>query len=163
MDPYFRLLARFYEALVLLSLLRPVVGSHVVSQLNTFSLQDTRRRFLKNLAFLCDYNKGGDTTTAFAVESREDCYVFWVASNEGAKNKVTRFLGDILERVRNATGLPDQRDAIEKALVVTTQFANARIKKEARMLRNMAVQCRSFLEKMENQGKQVLDTRFEWD
>ncbi|KAF6814847.1 hypothetical protein CSOJ01_03858 [Colletotrichum sojae] len=145
MNPYFRLLARFYEALVLLALLRPVVGPHVMSHLNSFNLKDAQRRFLKNLAFLCDYNKGGDTTTAIAVEDREDCYVFWVATNEGVKDKVTQFLDNILERVKSAAGLTNERDAIEGALAVSAQFAQSRIKKEAAILRNAAIQCSSFL------------------
>lgn len=153
MDPYFRLLARFYEALVLLALLRPVVGPHVVSQLKRFNIKDTRRLFLKNLAFLCDYKKGGDTTTAIAVEDREDCYVFWVATNEGAKDKVIQFLGDILERVKSAAGLPNERDAVERALAVSAQFAHPRIKKEAGILRNAAIQCSSLLGEMGSQGK----------
>ncbi|KAF6832899.1 hypothetical protein CPLU01_05848 [Colletotrichum plurivorum] len=145
MDPYFRLLARFYEALVLLALLRPVIGPHVVSQLNKFNLKDAQRRFLKNLAFLCDYNKGGDTTTAIAMEDQEDCYVFWVATNEGVKEKVTQFLGDIVERVKSAAELPGEQDAVERALAVSAQFAHSRIKKEAAILRNAAIQCSSFL------------------
>ncbi|KAF6831253.1 hypothetical protein CMUS01_07412 [Colletotrichum musicola] len=158
MDPYFRLLARFYEALVLLALLRPVVGPHVVSQLDRSNLKDTRRFLLKNLAFLCDYDKGGDTTTAIAVEDREDCYVFWVATNEGFKDKVTQFLGDIIDRVKSAAGLPNERDAVERALAVSAQFAHSRIKKEAAILRNAAIRCSSFLGEAGNQGTDDLQS-----
>ena len=54
--------------------------------------QATRRRFLRNLSYICDFDKGGDTCTAFGLEDLETCYGFWVALNEG--NEKSYVLGN---------------------------------------------------------------------
>ncbi|UQC87193.1 uncharacterized protein CLUP02_12695 [Colletotrichum lupini] len=149
MEPYARLRYRLYEALLLLSIIRPIVGPHVVSQLGTYTTQDVQRRFFKNLAFLCDYRKGGRTATAIAVENRYDCYVFWVASNEGAGDKVVGFLEDVLKTLRVFCEPINELDraTAEVALVVRcTAFASDRLRQEARILRNSARKCRLSLE-----------------
>ncbi|KAK2005680.1 hypothetical protein LZ32DRAFT_671651 [Colletotrichum eremochloae] len=147
MDPYVRLLFRLYEALVLLSILRPVNGSHLVTQLSNYTIQDARRRFLRNLCFLCDYRKGGCSTTAIAVEERQDRYVFWVSSNEGPSHRVTRHLGDVLAHVQRFTSHIEDRATSEEALMaMCTAFASLRIKHLNRILRNAATKCRVSLE-----------------
>ncbi|OHF02101.1 hypothetical protein CORC01_02680 [Colletotrichum orchidophilum] len=144
MNPYLRLLFRLYEALVLLSIIRPVGGPHVVSQLGNYTLQDIRRRFFKNLAFLCDYKKGGSSTTAIGVEDSIDCYIFWVASNEGAGDRVVHFLKETLEKLQKFVERVDDRAAAEDGLVAwCTAFASERIKQEARILRNSATKCQN--------------------
>lgn len=145
MEPYTRLLFRLYEALSLLFIIRPIGGPHVVSQLGNYTTQDVRRRFLKNLAFLCDYKKGGSTATAIAVENCYDCYVFWVASNEGAGDKVVDFLKDVLNSLRmfcEPINELDRATAEEVLLVRCTAFASDRLRQEARILRNSARKCR---------------------
>ncbi|KAK1574183.1 uncharacterized protein LY79DRAFT_524315 [Colletotrichum navitas] len=152
MDPYARLLFRLYEALVLLSILRPVNGSHLITQLSSYTIQDARRRFLKNLCFLCDYKKGGDSTTAIAVEEREDCYVFWVSSNEGPGESVTRHLSDVLDHVQRFASHSEDRVTSEEALLVMcTAFASLRIRQLIRILRNAARRCRVSLEGAQNE------------
>ncbi|KAK7435078.1 hypothetical protein Landi51_13192 [Colletotrichum acutatum] len=154
MEPYTRLLFRLYEALSLLFIIRPIGGSHVVSQLGNYTTQDVRRRFLKNLAFLCDYRKGGSTATAIAVENRYDCYVFWVASNEGAGDKVVEFLEDVLKTLRmfcEPINELDRATTEEALLVRCTAFASGRLRQEARILRNSARRCRLSLEKSDEE------------
>ncbi|KAL2877444.1 hypothetical protein SGCOL_007185 [Colletotrichum sp. CLE4] len=147
MEPYARLLFRLYEALVLLSIIRPIGGAHVVSRLGNYTTQDVRRRFLKNLAFLCDYRKGGSTAAAIAVEDRSDCYVFWVALNEGAGDKVMDFLKDVLKRLRVFCERFDDRVTAEEALVARcTVFGATRLRQESRILRSSANKCRISLE-----------------
>ncbi|KXH52867.1 hypothetical protein CSAL01_12221 [Colletotrichum salicis] len=153
MEPYARLLFRLYEALILLSIIRPIGGPHVVSQLGNYTMQDVRQRFLKNMAFLCDYKKGGSTATAIAVEDRSDCYVFWVASNEGAGDKVVDFLKDVLKRLRMFCERFDDRVTAEEALVARcTVFAAARLRQEARILRNSTTKCRISLESSDEEA-----------
>ncbi|EFQ34197.1 uncharacterized protein GLRG_09341 [Colletotrichum graminicola M1.001] len=147
MDPYARLLFRLYEALVLLSILRPVNGSHLITQLSSYTIQDARRRFLKNLCFLCDYKKGGGSTTAIAVEEREDCHVFWVSSNEGPGGGITRHISDVLDHVQRFASHSEDRVTSEEALLVMcTAFASLRIRQLIRILRNAARKCRVSLE-----------------
>ncbi|KAF4773046.1 hypothetical protein HER10_EVM0001360 [Colletotrichum scovillei] len=149
MEPYARLRFRLYEALVLLSIIRPIGGPHIVSQLGTYTTQGVQRRFFKNLAFLCDYKKGGSTATAIAVEDCYDCYVFWVASNEGAGDKVVDFLEDVLKILRmfcESINDMDRATAEEALLVRCTALASDRLRQEARILRNSARKCRLSLE-----------------
>ncbi|KAK1638028.1 hypothetical protein BDP81DRAFT_392652 [Colletotrichum phormii] len=153
MEPYARLLFRLYEALILLNIIRPIGGPHVVSQLGNYTTQDVRRRFLKNLAFLCDYSKGGRTATAIAVEDRSDCYVFWAASNEGAGDKVVDFLKDVLKGLRMFCERFNDRVTAEEALVARcTVFTAARLRQEARILRNSATKCRISLESSDEEA-----------
>ncbi|KAF9870192.1 hypothetical protein CkaCkLH20_12278 [Colletotrichum karsti] len=157
LDPYVRLVYRFYEALILLSILLPVSGHHVVSSINNLSLQDARRRFLKNLCFICDYDKGGDSTTAIAVEERDDACIFWVSSNEGVRNNVTEFLRNILDELGNAIDQQnDQNVDRETFRVLTTEFASPRIRKEARILRNAAMRCIEHLNDMNAQAENLI-------
>ncbi|EXF73214.1 hypothetical protein CFIO01_05574 [Colletotrichum fioriniae PJ7] len=162
MEPYTRLLFRLYEALSLLFIIRPIGGPHVVSQLGNYTVQDVRRRFLKNLAFLCDYKKGGSTATAIAVENCYDCYVFWVASNEGAGDKVVDFLKDVLNSLRmfcEPINELDRATAEEVLLVRCTAFASDRLRQEARILRNSARKCRLSLE---NSDEEIDARLVEW-
>ncbi|KAK2054932.1 hypothetical protein LY76DRAFT_579087 [Colletotrichum caudatum] len=165
MDPYARLLFRLYEALVLLSILRPVNGSHLVTQLSNYTIQDARRRFLRNLCFLCDYRKGGCSTTSMAVEECQDCYVFWVSSNEGPSDEVTRHLGDVLAHVqRFSSGIEDRATSEEALMSMCTAFASSRIKHLNRILRNAAMKCRISLEgdqEVQNHGVMNWLRRFE--
>ncbi|KAJ0336539.1 hypothetical protein KNSL1_013250 [Colletotrichum chrysophilum] len=117
LDPYKRLLSRFYEVLVLLWILRPVNGPHIISRLGNYSLQDVRRRFLKNLCFICDYDKGGKTTTAMSVEDAADGHIFWVSSNEGTKANVVEFLNGVLKLLKHHNGHPDGHRAAERTLM----------------------------------------------
>ncbi|KXH30535.1 hypothetical protein CNYM01_02946 [Colletotrichum nymphaeae SA-01] len=149
MEPYARLRFRLYEALTLLFIIRPIGGPHVVSQLGNHTMQDLRRRFLKNLAFFCDYRKGGSTATAIAVENRYDCYVFWVASNEAAGDKVVGFLEAVLKTLRmfcESINDMDRVTAEEALLFRCTAFASDRLRQEARILRNSARKCHLSLE-----------------
>ncbi|KAF4834407.1 hypothetical protein CGCTS75_v003383 [Colletotrichum tropicale] len=142
LDPYKRLLSRFYEVLVLLWILRPVNGPHIISRLGNYSLQDVRRRFLKNLCFICDYDKGGKTTTAISVEDAADGHIFWVSSNEGTKANVVEFLNGVLKLLKHHNGHPDGRRAAERTLMNDClEFATRRLHKESRILQSAARRC----------------------
>ncbi|KAK2738931.1 hypothetical protein CKAH01_18723 [Colletotrichum kahawae] len=142
LDPYKRLLSRFYEVLVLLWILRPVNGPHIISRLGNYSLEDVRRRFLKNLCFICDYDKGGKTTTAISVQDTADGHIFWVSSNEGTKAHVVGFLSGVLKLLKNHNGHPDGRRAAERTLMTDClEFATRRLHKESRILQSAARRC----------------------
>ncbi|KAF0328621.1 hypothetical protein GQ607_004033 [Colletotrichum asianum] len=142
LDPYKRLLSRFYEALVLLWILRPVNGPHIISRLGNYSLQDVRRRFLRNLCFICDYDKGGKTTTAIGVEDTADGHIFWVSSNEGAKDRVVEFLNGVLKLLKHSNGHPEGRRVAERTLMADClEFARRRLHKESRILQSAARRC----------------------
>lgn len=70
-----RRLSRFYERLVLLYTLGSTRGEHsyaalsIEQSISQLPLEDVWRRFLNELAYMCDYDKGGDTVTAIGLES----------------------------------------------------------------------------------------------
>lgn len=97
-----KLLHRFYEPLVLLFALDRVQGDHLYSESDRLPLDDItdkelRRRFLNSLSYICDYQKGGDTTTAIGAAVSPLCY--HVASNKTPREKVKTFLEFIFSRL----------------------------------------------------------------
>ena len=103
LDPHKRLLSRFYEPLVLLHVLdrnsaQPI--SHCPSEDQatcSLQLRELRRNFLEQLAYICDFSKGGDTVTAIALEAHPSGVIYWVASNEGPCKRVILFLHETLD------------------------------------------------------------------
>ncbi|TVY82417.1 hypothetical protein LSUE1_G005846 [Lachnellula suecica] len=69
--------------------------------------QALRRPFLRHLAYLCDYEKGGDTTTAIALQQTPQNIVYWFASNKcpnkeaGMADKTKRFLEEVLGSLKS--------------------------------------------------------------
>jgi hypothetical protein len=81
-----KFLKRFYESLVILHVLGKNRGVHLKEdddELYEIDLTSTklRRAFVRNIAYLCDYQKGGDSMTAIALEQDSDEVVFWLAVN----------------------------------------------------------------------------------
>ncbi|POS77924.1 hypothetical protein DHEL01_v203691 [Diaporthe helianthi] len=146
-DPYERLLYRFFEAVYLLSLLGKIRGPHLSTVFDPASLISIRRRFLKNLAFLCDGLKGGDSTTSIAIEDRTDCYVFWVSSNKGPSDTTLKYLGLVLEDIKGfVNSAQDGREGSEDRLIRRgVGFSCERMRKQAHSLVNRATECINYL------------------
>jgi hypothetical protein len=140
LDKYQRLINRFYEPLVLLAVLGPTRGRHTPVRQATPE-QVIRRRFLRNLAFICDCEKGGPTTTAIAVQERPDQFVFWFATNNaGLSEKVFKILDSTLEGLKRIALVPTE-DVSAKAVELArmcTEFARKRVKDEGDLLREHA-------------------------
>lgn len=157
LDKYDRLISRFYEALILLSIEQPIQGPHVISSHDNASLTASRRRLSKNLAFICDRDKGGETTTSIAIEDCEHCYKFCWASNMKGDGKTSRrdseisaFLEHILRRLRQVSQLPTVsssrlRDEEEACARACATFSGKRVKKEGKILSNMVDQSLVYL------------------
>lgn len=155
LDPYQRMLNRFYEPLLLLILLlnHKVLGPHRVVNHDPSSPVATQRRFLKNLAYLCDFYKGGESTTAIAIEERRDCYRFWFALNRDDKNdKVRPFITSTVSQLRILSELPEDRISVDKDNFSNNciHHAASRVKKEARNLFSAARKC--ILEQIHTRG-----------
>ncbi|KAJ5817145.1 hypothetical protein N7447_009378 [Penicillium robsamsonii] len=60
-DRYQKLLARLYESLFLLKALGQTRGEHTTQLTSPDLPMEKRRRFLQNLAYVCDFKKGGDS------------------------------------------------------------------------------------------------------
>ena len=102
-----RLLSRFYEPLVLLHVLdrngeqkRSRCPSSEGGE-SELDLQELRRNFLNQLAYVCDHTKGGRFVTAIALERQPSAVTFWVTSNSTISESTLSFLQGILEALRS--------------------------------------------------------------
>lgn len=145
-----RLLRRFYEPLVLLHTLGSTRGGHTnrlpVSPSDSSLVQDCRRSFLNELAYVCDYEKGGDTVTAIGLESTPQGCTFWVASNTSPTAKIIPFLKlllQTLERIANSKA-PEQGDK-EDIAKLCISFGSRRIKKYRSLFSRELAGCRKFI------------------
>ncbi|KAH6871821.1 hypothetical protein B0T10DRAFT_590604 [Thelonectria olida] len=145
LDKYRRLIARFYEALILLSIVQKVQGPHIIASHYDATLTASRRRFIKNLAFICDSDKGGEQTSSIAIQECENCFRFWLASNGQGNHKAAQsspekadFLKAILRRLQSAPTLSESQRKNEEGLISKdcAIFARRRLKKESRILAN---------------------------
>jgi hypothetical protein len=145
LDPLERRLSRFYEPLVLLYTLGSTRGEHTYATLSSkqsisyLPLKDVRRRFLNELAYMCDYDKGGDTVTAIGLESTPQRYVFWVASNSCPKGKIVPFLESLLIALRRTSA------TTEDIAVQCISFAATRVKKYRSHLNPLLRRCLEWL------------------
>ncbi|KKZ60941.1 hypothetical protein EMCG_04414 [[Emmonsia] crescens] len=146
-----RLLRRFYEPLVLLHTLGPTRGTHTnplsLSPTDNSTVRGCRRNFLNELAYVCDYDKGGDTVTAIGLESTPQGSTFWVASNTSPAAKIIPFLKVLLqtlERIANAPA-PSERDA-EDVAKLCVAFGGRRIKKYRSLFARELEGCRKYIE-----------------
>ncbi|KAF4630002.1 hypothetical protein G7Y89_g8139 [Cudoniella acicularis] len=95
---------RFYEAILMLHILGRNRGDRISEEDAHHSdpepleldARRLRRPFLRHLAYLCDFEKGGDSATAIAIQQTPQGVVYWVASNEvsGKSDRMKDFLGN---------------------------------------------------------------------
>ncbi|KAI3576647.1 hypothetical protein IWW34DRAFT_808511 [Fusarium oxysporum f. sp. albedinis] len=145
---YQKLIARLYEAMIMLWIEQPIQGPHITANHDNI-------------------NKGGSTTTSIAVQDSEDTNTFWVASNEGFERNshsgTPNFLRESLQRLHCITQVPDPNPAwlarqSDHCARFFTIFAAPRIKKEASLLSRMATSCIQHLNGMVTRRGNVTDT-----
>ena len=121
-------------------------GQHTIVAEAPGTLQRARRRLLDTLAYLCDYGKGGPTTTAVALEERQNCYVFWVASNGTDAHEVMRpLLESIIDELRRLLNHQGDKDR-ERFVTQCISFAKERVGKERGLLLRMINHCENHLQ-----------------
>ncbi|KAK8003272.1 pyruvate carboxylase [Apiospora arundinis] len=136
LDPYMRLINRFYEPLRLLHVLGQTRGKHTAVPKCADPIQKSRRRLLENLAYLVVFGKGGKTppVAAIGLEGVETGYVFWLASNHlDDLDKMEPFLSSMIENVRRHLNHPPgftEAQFIEQCIT----FAAPRIEREKDLL-----------------------------
>ncbi|TVY77017.1 hypothetical protein Focb16_v006779 [Fusarium oxysporum f. sp. cubense] len=147
LDKYEKILSRLFENLALFHILKGIDGPHMVTAHAPTDVQGIRRRFLKNLCFICDYRKGGDTTTSIALESQTNEVILWVAANCTPHDKVILFLNDVLQQLqRDPKGTEEERERLrEKLTKKCVGFAAPRLKKECKLLLRAASYCEKYL------------------
>jgi OTT_1508-like deaminase len=106
-----------------------------------FPTEELQRRFLDSLSYVCDYKKGGDTTTAIAAASAPLTY--YIASNKDSRHKVEPFLRDLLSRLGGLYNLDSQRlrDAESSILRDCVDFSEKRVNKYSDSLQKSLTEC----------------------
>ncbi|KAF5655187.1 hypothetical protein FCIRC_13919 [Fusarium circinatum] len=170
LDRYQRLIARLYEAMILLCIEQPIQGPQVTVKHDNISLTASRRRLTTGLAHYCDWDKGGRTTTSIGIEDSEESSIFWVASNQGFQqrdlvmaHRILTFLGQTLRRLQDVTREPDpSADWLARQINHLARsfaaFATPRIRKEASLLSRMATSCIGHLNGSAARRGNVTDT-----
>lgn len=146
---YFQLWRRFYEPLVILKILGNTRGEH-----SPPPQESPAHRFLDNLAYLCDHDKGGSTTSAVGLENAPERFIFWVASNDPKQSaKSALFLSFVLQDIRTIADSPDSEKALLRGKLVRRclEFAKPRVKKEARLLTREIIRCMRFFSSSKGQ------------
>jgi hypothetical protein len=139
---------RFYEPLVLLYVLDPTQGDRISRQdperlpSGEISLPELRRRLFDSLSYLCDYDKGGDTTTAIATASEPLTY--YVASNKDPVVRVVPFLRSLLQQLGELYNCNDQlrSESESRILKYCVDFSERRVRKYSKLLRDSLAKCR---------------------
>ena len=147
LNPYSRLLSRFYEPLFLLAALGQTRGEHTPKPPDLGLEHTQRRRFLRNLAYICDFQKGGASCTAIGLEDAETCYRFWVACNR-ADDQVLGFLSVALSHLKDFSDENSKNAEVDKtkSLIFVNfclRFAEPRIKSEVQLLYKAIKECSS--------------------
>jgi len=143
-----KLLKRFYEALVLLEVLGKNRGEKKEEEIPDIESDPVglnkdrlRRSFIRNLAYLCDYEKGGDRTTAIALEKTPQCIRYHLASNKcpasmsASGDRTKQFAQEVLHMLRASTSSTLASIEVEifhKAVI----FQSPRIKEYSKILDN---------------------------
>lgn len=146
-DKHQRLLNRFFEPLFLLLALGKTRGEHFPGPVEGNSKQSIRRKFFNNIAYLCDYTKGGDSTSAIGIEECDDCYNFWIASNQ-TSTEIRDFVEQSLSEIRYHLSLEQslRSEDAQRFIHKCIAFAQPRINKEAKILSNVFKKCIRYLE-----------------
>ncbi|EMD66388.1 hypothetical protein COCSADRAFT_169339 [Bipolaris sorokiniana ND90Pr] len=163
--PQERLLSRFYEPLVLLYTLGRTRGDHVRAatpsqkDIAHLPLLDIRRMFLNDLAYMCDYDKGGETVTAIGLQSTPQKHIFWVASNTGSKAKTIEFVRSILAQIIHISAASKASQPATELASQCIAFSTLRIKKYRNLLKPLLRKCTLYLAKI---GQEVEPGLLEW-
>ena len=157
MSPEIRLLYRFYEPLVLLHVLDPT-GEQRISRCPSedldapqLELRELRRNFLEQLAYICDYEKGGDTVTAMALEARPSGVTYWVSSNTMPSPKAISFLRRILGILKSLAFSHAEHRNIEEDRIIQRciSFNRQRLKAYRKFLQKFLPRCLESLKSSE--------------
>lgn len=157
--------SRFYEALILLAALDPTRGDHIPgerlpsSSLAWGCIKAIRREFLRELAYVCAYAKGGDTVTAIALEATPAETIFWVATNTDQEAFMRPYLDKLLPDLRSFTTLreetPPYEEACERILQHVVAFNFPRLAQYQRSFRSTLDLCVARLDRVGNpEGEQ---------
>jgi hypothetical protein len=135
-----RHLHRFYEPLILLSMLVRwgTYERESTSKLGEKGEYKPWHRFLDQLCWLCDYECGGKSVTSIAVQATTGELIYWVAVKQKSAAKALSHLKWILLELGKLDSLsPNQQQGVEDEIVRrSVEFSSARVKNYGRWLCN---------------------------
>ncbi len=142
-NAYSRLISRFYEAVILLEALDQPRGSQTPAPRSSDPKELARRRFLRDLSYICEFEKGGTSCTAIGLENCARSYKYWVASNADVATMIVPFLEKVLRRLDSLRSRPPStRDSDEKDFTrICIEFARKKVKGEAHLLSTAITEC----------------------
>lgn len=140
-DPTVRLLHRFYEPLVLLSILDPTRGGPTYSPVLEEGLDGSHnwwRKFLDQLSWICDSRQGGSTVSAVAAEASPDGPIFWLAANTDPAKWTIPHLEWVLKQLENShDASPQEMNELETRIITRCiEFSKDKVKNYSRILCN---------------------------
>lgn len=139
---YKKLMARFYESLFFLRVLGQTRDIRTSAPSTGSIEQDARRAFFRNLAFVCDYEKGGKSFTSFGVANLPDCYMFLLASKR--KENCAKMLTCVLEMLREYGKTVDHTERAGRSsefIKACIRHANSRIDLYIKELKAAIIDC----------------------
>lgn len=153
-------MSRFYERLVLLRTIDPFNGNHMYPPSFSYknpedSCQQLRRKFLDCLAYVCDYDMGGDTVTAIALEDTPEELVYWLAANRYPGPKVLKFLTEILTDLRDLRDEGSSGNRTERERWIAKkciEFGKKRVKGYQSLLSTQLNHCLEALSKKQGEN-----------
>ncbi|KAF1972949.1 hypothetical protein BU23DRAFT_589890 [Bimuria novae-zelandiae CBS 107.79] len=121
------------------------------------------RKLLCSLAYVCDYDKGGDTVTAIGLEFKPRGHIFWIASNNNQTTKTVPFLVLLLSQIHQvsidaAVISPEQ---VEDLAAKSIDFAARRIKAYRNHLKPVLRRCLDHLGSQDHDDNEAHDLS-EW-
>lgn len=157
-----KLLKRFYEPLVLLHVLDPIGEQRIPrawEEADTVPMRrrELRRNFLNELAYVCDFMKGGDSVTAIALEEQPSVVTFWIASNSTVSKSTTSFLREILKTLQGLSPTQSQNSMTVTEVEISQrciEFSIRRVKTYQNFMRKYLQKCLTILRDSEDpEGK----------
>jgi hypothetical protein len=157
-----RHLIRFHEALVLLHTLRGLsyeqenAECHIEGDILSLPLKTSRRKFLTDVAYICDYDCEGRTATAIALEVTQHGSVFWVASSSSPEKMIIAFTKSLLAKISHNSDPKESSSSIaaRDTFEMCIEFAKPHIEACRRVLLTLLERGLNGLDKnIRNEGK----------
>ena len=137
----------FYEPLVILRILGPWIGPQIRIPSSTAPYAPLHI-FLDRLSWICDYEPGGDTVSAIALERNVVGVTAWLATSRKAVQKVETHLKYILECLQSTRTLSAGRlhDLAQEMCTVCIDFAHERVRRYTKLCCDYVKQCHATLQ-----------------
>jgi len=156
-DSYNVILEAFRERIVLLEILqrkRAPLDPTLAPKSEVVTRDPTWNVFLNQISWLCDFDKGGDSTSSIAVEAAPEGPKYWLAANFDKNKKGVEHLKKVLGMLSRLSTLPhDKHKPIcDRILEESIEFSERKFSNYERLLKKVI----SFANKSINQEEDSL-------